>query len=108
METLNDKTPKTWGSLVSGMDSWSVNELLEDAYRRDSMETRVEWNELCSEPMVIVKQPDLPMEGLNLTLREARLLRDQLTEALDSMDRLRAGLESRAATSSVHSHTAVG
>lgn len=97
METLNDKTPKTWGSLVSGMDSWSVNELLEDAYRRDSMETRVEWNELCSEPMVLIKQPDLPIEGLNLTLREARLLRDQLIEALDSMDRLRTDLERRAA-----------
>lgn len=97
METLNGTRPVSWGGLVSGMDSWDLNELLEEAYRRDSMETRVEWNELCSEPVVIVKQPDLPIEGLNLTLREARLLRDQLIETLDSMDRLRADLERRAA-----------
>lgn len=108
METLNGTRPVSWGGLVSGMDSWDLNELLEEAYRRDSMETRVEWNEACAEPMVLIKQPDLPIEGLNLTLREARLLRDQLTEALDCMDRLRARLEHRAAASSVHSHTAVG
>lgn len=97
METLNGTRPVSWGGLVSGMDSWDLNELLEEAYRRDSMETRVEWNEACAEPMVLIKQPDLPIEGLNLTLREARLLRDQLIETLDSMDRLRTDLERRAA-----------
>jgi hypothetical protein len=93
MEKVKKTAPVSWEELMSGKDDFSISELLNEANRTESIATTVEWNEAMREPVIVIGHPDIPSENVHLSLREAAMLRDQLCETLDALNRLRARLQ---------------